>query len=425
MKSSYFSFLFFLAISASADLAAGATLRIACEGDAVGAVVLVNGQFKGECPVDVQTRGGTLKLRVQKKVDAFNERTFEQEIRLGDSEIKRVDVLLSAPKPAAASKPRETERLRVEKGDAKKREDERQRVIAEKQAQMRAEAKAQGIKLGSGNSFRDCTDCPEMIPIPGGNFEMGSPNFEAGRRDDEGPIRRVSIGPFALGKYAVTRGQFAVFVSETGYDAGEKCWTVEDGTAEVRSGRSWRNPGFQQDNSHPIVCVSWDDATAYAQWLSRKTGKTYRMPSEAEWEYAARAGTTTVRYWGDSADQACVYANVMDTTGKSQVPGVTWEVSCTDGHGYTAPVGSFKPNAFGLYDMLGNVWQWTQDCWHDNYDGAPTDGSAWSGGDCERHAVRGGSWLLRPVSVRAAARSGSNTTGRSRSLGFRLARTLP
>ena len=332
---------------------------------------------------------------------------------MGDSEVKRIDVLLSAPKPTAASKQRETERLRVDKGDAKKREDERQRAIAEKQAQMRAEFKAQGIELGSGTSFRDCTDCPEMIPIPGGSFEMGSPNYEAGRRDGEGPVRRVSISPFALGKHAVTRGQFAAFVAETNYDAGDKCWTVEDGKAEVRSARNWRDPGFRQDNSHPIVCISWNDATAYAQWLSRKTGKTYRLASEAEWEYAARAGTTTARYWGESADQACAYANVMDTAGKSQVPGVTWEVSCTDGHAYTAPVGSFKPNAFGLHDMLGNVWQWTQDCWHDSYDGAPTDGSVRSGGDCtEKHAVRGGSWASGPGSVRAAARSAASSTRR-------------
>jgi len=434
MKPIYRSLLFVVAVSASADLLAeGAVLRVACDGDAVDAEVLVNGQFKGECPLDVQVPAGTLKLRVQKKIDTLNERVFEQELRLGDGAVKRIDVQLSPPQLTAEAKKREAERSRQEQA-AKKRTEARQRAVAEKQArapaqtsvQAAVEPKVQGIALGSGSAFRDCTDCPEMVLIPGGSFEMGSPSHEAGRRDNEGPVHRVNVSSFAMGRNAVTRRQFSAFVTETGYDVGDKCWTFENGRGEVRQGRSWRDVGYPQDDNHPAVCVSWNDAIAYAQWISLKTGKNYRLASEAEWEYAARANTTTARFWGESPDQACAYANVMDATGKSRVPDVTWEAhNCSDGHAYTSPVGSFKPNAFGLYDMLGNVWQWTQDCWHDNYNGAPTDGSAWAGGDCGKHAVRGGSWNLDPRFVRAAVRSDSNTGGRSRSLGFRLARTLP
>jgi formylglycine-generating enzyme required for sulfatase activity len=222
---------------------------------------------------------------------------------------------------------------------------------------------------------------------------MGSPSDEAGRGSDEGPQHRVSVAAFSLAKTEITRGQFAAFVNDSGHDAGDQCWTFEGGKYEERSGRNWRNPGYSQRDDHPVVCVNWQDAQAYTQWLSRKTGQNYRLPTEAEWEYAARAGNNTARPWGDSASQACGYANIMDSTGKAQVPGVTWEVhNCTDGHAYTAPTSSFTANAFGLHDMIGNVWEWTEDCYHDNYSGAPSDGSAWSGGSCEKRVLRGGSW---------------------------------
>ena len=277
-----------------------------------------------------------------------------------------------------------------------------------------------------GEVFRDCADCPEMVVIPAGSFDMGSPASESDRDNDEGPQHRVSVKPFAAGKYEVTRGQFAAFVNATGHNAGNECYTFEGGKAEKRSGRNWQNSGYSQADNHPVVCLNWDDAKAYAAWLSSKTSKSYRLLSEAEWEYAARAGSSTARFWGESPDQACAYANVMDATGKSQVPGVTWEAhNCNDGSAYTASVGSYKPNAFGLYDMIGNAWEWTEDCRNANYSGAPSDGSAWTSGDCSGRVLRGGSWGNRPQGARSAERVRDGATNRGGSDGFRLARMLP
>jgi formylglycine-generating enzyme required for sulfatase activity len=254
---------------------------------------------------------------------------------------------------------------------------------------------------------------------------MGSPSYEAGRSDNEGPTHRVSVASLAVGKFELTRGQFAAFVNATGYNAGSACNTFEGGKGEKRSGRNWQNPGYSQGDKHPAVCLNWDDAKAYVTWLARKTGKGYRLLSEAEWEYATRAGTTTARYWGDSPDQACGYANVMDATGKSQVPGVTWEAhNCTDGSAYTANAGSYKPNAFGLYDMIGNAWEWTEDCWNDNYNGAPTDGSAWTGEACGRRVLRGSAWGNIPQDARSAKRGWGDSAVRGDGSGFRLGRML-
>ena len=282
-------------------------------------------------------------------------------------------------------------------------------------------------ELDPGMVFKDCADCPEMVVIPPGSFDMGSRPEEVGRFDSEGPVHRVSVKSFALGKFEVTRGQFAAFVSASGYRADNECYTFEDGEFELRSGRGWQNPGYPQEHNHPVMCVSWDDANAYIEWLSHKTGKHYRLASEAEWEYAARAGTATSRYWGDETDQACAFANVMDVTGKRQVSGVIWEAyNCDDGRGYTTDSGRFKPNAFGLYDMIGNAWEWTEDCWNANYHSAPTDGSAWITGDCSfGRVLRGASWDSVPRVGRSASRNGGGTGVMVNHYGFRLARTLP
>lgn len=268
--------------------------------------------------------------------------------------------------------------------------------------------------------FQDCPECPVMVALPVGSFDMGSNNGEA----DEKPVHRVTIGKaFAIGKTEVTRDQFAAFVIEMGYNAGDKCKTLEGDKFEERSGRSWRNPGYRQDESHPVVCINWNDAKAYVEWLSRKTGKQYRLPSEAEWEYAARAGTTTSRYWGeDNPDQDCAYANISDATFKVQMPKWT-TLKCTDGYAYTAPVGSFKPNAFGLYDMLGNVTNWVEDSYHDSYAGAPTDGSVWQG-DGAKRVQRGFPWIAA-TKARSATRGRSEPTNRIIYIGFRVARMLP
>jgi sulfatase modifying factor 1 len=274
-------------------------------------------------------------------------------------------------------------------------------------------------------TFSDCRGCPKMVVIPAGSFNMGSPATEIGRRKDGDPVHQVNIGSFALGKTEITRGQFAAFVKETAYDVPNKCWTIEDGKYEERDG-SWRKFGYPQDDKHPVACISWNDAHAYTDWLSYRTGKTYRLPTEAEWEYAARAKTSKARYWGENPDDACKYANVADKTTQQQIKrAATWKVhNCTDGFAFSAPAGSFKANAFGLNDMLGNVWEWVEDSYHENYQGAPVDGSAWQGDDKKR-VLRGGSWYDAPQFVRAAGRDKSAPTSRYDNIGFRIARMLP
>ena len=253
-------------------------------------------------------------------------------------------------------------------------------------------------------SGRECDVCPEMVVVPPGSFTMGSPQSETGRDADESPQHTVTIPrAFAVGKFEITRGQFAAFVTETGYESqGGNCYYWSPNESKLVNddpGKSWRSPGFSQTNDeHPVVCVSWNDAKAYVAWISRKSGKAYRLLSEAEWEYAARAGSNTARPWGDSASQACAHANVRDLSFVRIVPpgqGKQWPMDsvhdCDDGVGYTARVGSYRANAFGLYDMIGNVWEWTEDCWNESYAGAPADGSAWLTGECSRRVERGGS----------------------------------
>jgi sulfatase modifying factor 1 len=284
----------------------------------------------------------------------------------------------------------------------------------------------------AGHRFRDCPDCPEMVVVPAGRFTMGAAPGEeeaesvsANFRGRSAPQIEVSIpGPLAVGKFEVTRAEFARFVADTGHATGSACWTFENGKTEERAGRTWRAPGFSQDDRHPVVCVSWDDARAYVQWLSRKTGKGYRLLSESEWEYAARAGTTTRRPWGDTAEAGCGHANIADAAARLFVAGITWGTACDDGHAFTSPSGAYRPNAFGLHDMLGNVWEWTADCWNESHAGASTDGSARSTGNCTRRVPRGGSWISHPVDTRSAFRTGVTTDYRNGLIGFRVARTL-
>jgi formylglycine-generating enzyme required for sulfatase activity len=281
--------------------------------------------------------------------------------------------------------------------------------------------------LKAHDSFKECVGCPEMVVVPAGAFVMGSPEDEAARDGNEGPQRPVQIGrPFALGKFEVTVGEFGAFVRETSYDTGSTCDVWQDGTWAERAGYSWRNPGFPQSDAHPAACLSWDDAKAYLAWLSRKTGKTYRLPTEAEWEYAARAGATTTFHFGNDRNDYCRHGNGADQTAQQQVPGAgSWSVlACRDGHAYTAPVGSFAANAFGLHDALGNVFEWVEDCWNDSYAGAPTDGSAWTSGDCTIRVQRGGAWGYPPDYLRTAVRGRQPQAYRYVNAGIRVARTL-
>ena len=249
-----------------------------------------------------------------------------------------------------------------------------------------------------GTVFSDCAACPEMVVVPAGSFMMGSPGGEQGRLEREGPRHRVTIGlPFAVGVYEVTFAEWDACVAAggcRGYRPEDEGW-----------GRG----------SRPVINVSWEDAREYLRWLSRETGKQYRLLTEAEWEYVARAGTQTARYWEASESGQCRYANGDDGL---------WVVSCSDGYVWTAPVGMFRPNGFGLYDVLGNVGEWTQDCWNESYSGAPVDGSAWLSGDCSRRVRRGGSWYTGPYELRSAYRNRLSAGNRHEFSGFRVARTM-
>ena len=272
----------------------------------------------------------------------------------------------------------------------------------------------------AGQRFQDCPECPEMVVVPAGSFQMGSPSSEVGRFDHEGPVHRVTVGsPFAVGVYEVTVAEFGRFVDATGHSAGNVCHVWTGDKWEQRSGFSWRNPGFGQGGKHPAVCLNWEDAKAYVAWLSRVTGERYRLPSESEWEYAARGGTRTARWWGEGESGQCAHANGADASS-----GFSWGIGCSDGHSRTAPVGSFRTNAWGLHDVLGNAWEWTQDCWNGSYAGAPSDGSAWERGDCSLRVLRGGAWVNKPRDLRSAFRNWLSTASRHNIVGFRVARTL-
>jgi formylglycine-generating enzyme required for sulfatase activity len=290
-----------------------------------------------------------------------------------------------------------------------------------------------------GQSFHDCADCPEIVVLPTGNFIMGSPDDEPGRIFlEEGPLRRVSVGQFAVGKFDVTRGQWAAFVSATNRETRAGCfWTPRSGNKPDPVG-SWRDPGFRQDDTHPVVCVTWDDAQAYVHWLSQRSARTYRLLTEAEWEYAARAGTTTPFPWGSTASHE--YANYGADACCSPL------ASGRDHWLQTSPAGAFPPNAFGLCDMHGNVQQWVQDCFTPSYAGLPTDSSAYETvvelkladrlsrmtgtSSCAYRMIRGADWNDPPAMLRSAFRNFGPGPGatlqdyRSAGVGFRVARTL-
>jgi len=267
-------------------------------------------------------------------------------------------------------------------------------------------------RLNPGAVFKDCDVCPEMVVIPAGSFTMGSPASEPERISDEGPQHQVTIArQFAAGKFEVTFDEWDVCVRESGCDhnPGDSGW-----------GRGRR----------PVMNVSWDDAKQYVQWLSRKTGRSYRLLTEAEWEYVARAGTTTAFSWGNSItpqqanyNTKVSYASYTGSPGRDQDAYASFdrlfEASCRQ----TVPVDSYAPNAFGLYDVHGNVWEWTEDCWNASYTGAPTNGNAWTGGDCGGRVLRGGSCSSSPRDLRSAVRRYTTASIRDFSFGFRVARS--
>ncbi len=284
-----------------------------------------------------------------------------------------------------------------------------------------------------GDTFSDCADCPPMIVLSGGVFKMGGLNESQSRsHQDSLPVRQVTVQPFAVGATEVTRAQFAAFVTATGgrqllQDDGCISWLGAEGLQNIAE-HNWHYPGFDQQDDHPVVCVSWLDAQAYVAWLSELTGQHYRLLSEAEWEYAARSGSTSIFSFGNSYQQLCIHANISDKTGKTHKASLV-AIDCDDGYAKTSPVGSFQSNDFGLYDIHGNVWEWVQDCYHDNYQGAPMDSQAWlencagNQGVPER-MLRGGGWEAWADMMASASRLSFAQQARKDDFGFRVARDL-
>ncbi|OYU74124.1 MAG: hypothetical protein CFE32_18790, partial [Alphaproteobacteria bacterium PA3] len=241
-----------------------------------------------------------------------------------------------------------------------------------------------------GEVFHDCTPaCPDLVVVAAGSFQMGARTATDVAVAQASPTHTVTLAnPFALGRTEVSRAEFARFVTATGHvtdaEKGTGCWASSATAPALRLDATWRNPGFTQGDTEPVVCVSWNDAQAYVAWLNTVAGGvTYRLPTEAEWEYAARAGTTASRYaWGDDLSyvQICTYANGGDQTARAGVPRLATAsvAACADGFATTAPADGLPANAFGLRHMVGNAWEWVQDGWHASYAGAPADGSAWA-----------------------------------------------
>lgn len=354
----------------------------------------------------------------QRKAQAEQE-TRERKERLRQQLIARRDADALKARQAEEERQRKIAQLKAEAAYRAEQERHRKEQAARKAAELAAllpsasspVADAEGVLR---DKFIDGSGAgPDLVLIPTGRFQMGSTAYEhkiavkAGALeswlDRELPAHWVGIGhSFALGRYPVTVGEWRAFVQATGWQS--------------KMDVDWQAPGFAQDERHPVVCVSWHDAQLYLQWLSEKTGRQYCLPSEAEWEYACRAGTHTAFSFGDEITPE--HANYDGHFTYNDGPKGS-------SHGGTTRVGSYQPNPWGLFDMHGNVWEWTQDVVHDDYHGAPADGSAWErGGDQARRILRGGAWLYQPRYLRSALRNGYSALLANDVVGFRVARKL-
>lgn len=400
-------------------------LRVKC--DMEGATVLLDWKEQGACPAKLTPSAGPHTLVVKKPIDIDYDYSYNTDLNLSDGDVQTVEAVLT--------------KTYTEEGWYKRGNDDEYlkffpngkyaKAIQEK----RRWKKSWMSEILQGKLIVDCPDCPEMMVIPAGSFQMGSPDLERERGNDESPQHNVNVQRFALGRTEITFAQWDACVADggcNGYLPKDEGW-----------GRGER----------PVINVSWDDAQAYVQWLSLKTGKSYRLPSEAEWEYAARAESTTpfnnncnhkpnrqsttpppttllsTSLLCEFYNGNCIHTDEANYNGDYRYCNGGSVCCLTTATGVyraqTLPVGSFAANAFGLLDMRGNVWEWVEDCYHDSYSDAPSDGSAWTSGECQSRVLRGGSWLDEPRDLRAAIRFWNGSMYRDDNFGFRAARTLP
>jgi formylglycine-generating enzyme required for sulfatase activity len=299
-------------------------------------------------------------------------------------------------------------------------------------------ANAAAAPLAAGSTFKDCAECPDMVVVPAGRNKIGSSPEERARvgvpamfGDREGPQHRVRIArPYALATTEVTRGKYAVFVTATSRPDPTEC-AIADTTTFAwgqKPGYSWREPGYPQTDAHPAVCISYNDATDYAAWLAQKSGKPYRLPTEAEWELAARAGSSTAWYWGDAPEAGCDQANLI-TSGMISAMGSPpyWQnkLACQNARSYSLPAGSYPANAYGLHDMIGNAFEWVVDCASTSHKGEPSDGSARQTPNCDTRFLKGGAFHTPIWLTRAAVRGNPLKQNlHMNTIGFRVARSL-
>jgi formylglycine-generating enzyme required for sulfatase activity/serine/threonine protein kinase len=369
-------------------------------------------------------------LQHKRKLDEENRRLEAK--RYADavaSQKKAADELARVREQEAARRKAEADAEAKRKAEAEQR---RQALFAEARRKAEAERKAReaaqldpalAVKPGSARSFRDrlasgevCATCPEMVVVPVGRYSMGSPKAELGRNDTEEDQVEVNMArPLAAGRFPVSRGEFAAFVEATSHKMDGGCRIYIGNRLKLDPDRNWRSPGFAQDDRHPVTCVNWSDAKAYVEWLSARTAKMYRLPTEAEREYVTRAGTATPFWWGSTISPS--QANYDGTRAYADGPKGEWRRA-------TVPVDTFAPNAWGLHNVHGNVWEWTEDCWNGSHIGYAGDGTARTDGDCSVRVVRGGSWRSTPAYLRAANRGKLAQDNRSHLQGFRVVRTI-
>ncbi len=361
---------------ATANVWSASMLRISCEGDSARAEVSINGQFKGECPMDVEVKAGDIRVRAVKNQNVEVERVFEDSFRLGDGVMKRVEIQLGRPQYTAEGMRRLQARKQAEEEAARRAAEEKERARLQKiaeaeEAKRQAEARLaasmatlreQGVEPGNGKTFRDCPDCPVMVMIPRSPIVKSKPLNE----------------PVAISQHEITRGEFARYLQETGRKLPPGCttWNANRSAGPIiamvfKPDLGWNSPGFPQNDDHPAVCVSITEADEYLRWLSEKAGYPYRLPP-VDWWYAA-AGAATPHDtapppvpWNSNNGEACKFGNVFDEESESALNSglsrlLVWRFDpygCNDKFAFTAPVGQFPPNSFGLHDMTGNVSEW-------------------------------------------------------------------